>query len=85
MSYFHDICRPEELKEIFATIKTVGEMKDGAAVRGINMEGPFLDAKKKGAHVEAISANQMPDFVCSCCTYGLPLAAKTKGTLKSCH
>lgn len=42
----------EELKEIFATIKTVGEMKDGAAVRGINMEGPFLDAKKKGAHVE---------------------------------
>ena len=27
-------------------------MKDGAAVRGINMEGPFLDAKKKGAHVE---------------------------------
>ena len=42
----------EELKEIFATIKTVGEMKDGAAVRGINMEGSFLDAKKKGAHVE---------------------------------
>ena len=37
----------EELKEIFATIKTVGEMKDGAAVRGINMEGPFLDAKKQ--------------------------------------
>ena len=31
----------EELKEIFATIKTVGEMKDEAAVRGINMEGPF--------------------------------------------
>ena len=42
----------EELKEIFATIKTVGEMKAGATVRGINMEGPFLDAKKKGAHVE---------------------------------
>ena len=27
-------------------------MEDGAAVRGINMEGPFLDPKKKGAHVE---------------------------------
>ena len=42
----------EELKEIFSTIKTVGVMEDGATVRGINMEGPFLDPKKKGAHVE---------------------------------
>lgn len=42
----------EELKEIFATIKTVGDFPEGATVRGINMEGPFLDPKKKGAHVE---------------------------------
>ena len=40
----------EELKEIFSTIKTVGVMEDGATVLGINMEGPFLDPKKKGAH-----------------------------------
>ena len=39
----------EELKEIFATIKTVGEMKAGATVRGINMEGPFINLKKAGA------------------------------------
>lgn len=43
----------EELKSIFSTIKEVEGMEDGAAVQGINMEGPFLDPKKKGAHVEA--------------------------------
>ena len=42
----------EELKKIFSTITEVGAMEDGAAGRGINMEGPFLDPKKKGAHVE---------------------------------
>ena len=42
----------KELKKIFSTITEVGAMEDGAAVRGINMEGPFLDPKKKGAHVE---------------------------------
>ena len=66
----------EELKEIFATIKTVGEMKDGAAVRGINplrsassgMSGEsiwkahFWMRRKKAPMWRAISANQMPDF-----------------------
>ena len=53
----------EELKEIFATIKTVGEMKAGATVRGINMEGPFLDPVKKGAHVEEWITEPDADFV----------------------
>lgn len=42
----------EQLKEIFATVKGVSAEKNGAVIRGINMEGPFLDPKKKGAHVE---------------------------------
>ena len=42
----------EDLKKIFSMIKEVGALEDGATVRGINMEGPFLDPKKKGAHVE---------------------------------
>lgn len=43
----------EELKSIFATAKEAAGTEDGAVIRGINMEGPFLDPKKKGAHVEA--------------------------------
>lgn len=43
----------EELKAIFRTIETVGDWNEGASVQGINMEGPFLDPGKKGAHVEA--------------------------------
>lgn len=42
----------EQLKAIFATAKEAAGTEDGAVIRGINMEGPFLDAKKKGAHVE---------------------------------
>lgn len=42
----------DRLKEIFATAKEAGEMPDGARIAGINMEGPFLDPKRKGAHVE---------------------------------
>lgn len=42
----------ERLKEIFATLREVSDTEDGAVIRGINMEGPFLDVKKKGAHVE---------------------------------
>lgn len=47
----------EELEKIFSTIKEVQEMEDGATVRGINMEGPFLDRAKKGAHVEGYIVN----------------------------
>lgn len=42
----------EELMRIFATLEGAKGVEGGAAVRGINMEGPFLDVKKKGAHLE---------------------------------
>ena len=41
----------ERLRQIFASIKGA-QTEDGATVVGINMEGPFLDPAKKGAHVE---------------------------------
>lgn len=44
---------PEDtLMEIFASVQGASGVEGGAVVRGINMEGPFLDPKKKGAHVE---------------------------------
>lgn len=62
-----------QLKEIFAT--AVEAQKDAAsekqaALAGINMEGPFLDPAKKGAHVEEHIAP--PDVnvfreCCECC------------------
>lgn len=41
----------ERLRQIFASIKGA-QTENGATVVGINMEGPFLDPAKKGAHVE---------------------------------
>ena len=41
----------ERLRQIFASIKGA-QTEDGATVVGINMQGPFLDPAKKGAHVE---------------------------------
>ena len=41
----------ERLRQIFASIKGA-QTEEGAKVVGINMEGPFLDTVKKGAHVE---------------------------------
>ncbi|MDO5135209.1 MAG: N-acetylglucosamine-6-phosphate deacetylase [Eubacteriales bacterium] len=43
----------QELKEIFATAKEAADDREGAVIRGINMEGPYLDPGKKGAHVES--------------------------------
>lgn len=42
----------EQLMEIFATLDEASGIEGGACVRGINMEGPFLDVKKKGAHLQ---------------------------------
>ena len=44
----------DRLEKIFNSINDAGISEDMATVRGINMEGPFLDPKKKGAHVEAL-------------------------------
>ncbi len=41
----------ERLRQIFASIKGA-QTEDGATVVGINIEGPFLDPAKMGAHVE---------------------------------
>ena len=41
----------ERLRQIFALIKGA-QTEEEAKVVGINMEGPFLDPAKKGAHVE---------------------------------
>lgn len=42
----------ERLLNIFSTVSEVGKDSELAHIAGINMEGPFLDAPKKGAHVE---------------------------------
>lgn len=42
----------EQLMDIFATLEGARGTEGGATIRGINMEGPFLDVKKKGAHLE---------------------------------
>lgn len=41
-----------KLKDIFINIHSLGDYREGATVQGINMEGPFLDPLKKGAHKE---------------------------------
>lgn len=50
----------DRLREIFQSIE---EVEDGATVVGINMEGPFLDPGKKGAHVEEWIAAPDAEFV----------------------
>lgn len=53
----------EQLEKIFATIQEVGTFPEGARVLGINMEGPYLDVQKKGAHVpEYIQVPQAEQF-----------------------
>lgn len=52
----------ERLRQIFASIKGA-QTEDGATVVGINMEGPFLDPAKKGAHVEKWIAAPDATFV----------------------
>lgn len=53
------------LMKIFATAVEAGG-EDEAHVAGINMEGPFLDAAKKGAHVEAHIAAPTAEFFRDC-------------------
>lgn len=53
----------ERLKQIFASLEGAAGIPDGSTVRGINMEGPFLDAGKKGAHVEEYIHKPDVDFL----------------------
>ena len=54
---------PEDtLKDIFINIRSLGEYEEGATVQGINMEGPFLDPVKKGAHKECYIRKPDPEL-----------------------
>lgn len=56
----------EQLKDIFMSAARAGDTSDQAHVAGINMEGPFLDPKKKGAHVEEYIIDPDIDFFREC-------------------
>lgn len=56
----------EELLPIFSTVKELKEDSSQARVVGINMEGPFLDRVKKGAHVESKIIHPSVDFFREC-------------------
>ena len=56
----------EELLKIFQTAKDVEQDKTCARIVGINMEGPFLDPVKKGAHVEGYIRKPDIEFFRAC-------------------
>lgn len=56
----------DRLKKIFATVLEVQEYHEGAKVLGINMEGPFIDPKKKGAHEEGFIHEPSVSFFREC-------------------
>lgn len=52
----------ERLKKIFATILEVEDYKEGATILGINMEGPFIDPKKKVLMRRVLFTNRVQIF-----------------------
>ena len=56
----------EELLKIFQTAKDVEQDETCARIVGINMEGPFLDPSKKGAHVEGYIRKPDIEFFREC-------------------
>lgn len=56
----------EELLKIFQTAKDVEQDETCARIVGINMEGPFLDPVKKGAHVEGYIRKPDIEFFRAC-------------------
>lgn len=56
----------EELIKIFQTAKDVKQDETCARIVGINMEGPFLDPAKKGAHVENYIRKPDVEFFRTC-------------------
>lgn len=56
----------EQLIEIFKTVKEVEIDQSCARIAGINMEGPFIDPAKKGAHVEKYIVKPDVEFFREC-------------------
>lgn len=56
----------EELERIFEQMGDFSEGEQMAHIAGINMEGPFLDASKKGAHREEYIMEPDVDFFRKC-------------------
>ena len=56
----------EQLIQIFSTAKNICPDPSIAHIAGINMEGPFLNPSKKGAHVEAYIQKPDIDFFRQC-------------------
>lgn len=54
------------LLKIFKTAVDVEQDETCAHIAGINMEGPFIDPKKKGAHVEGYIARPDAEFFRDC-------------------
>lgn len=78
----------DQLKTIFKTAVQAQDTPDGARIVGINMEGPFLDEEKKGAHVAKYIACPTETMWKSCqeAAKGLiklvTLAPNTKGAME---
>ena len=56
----------DRLKKVFATILEVQGYPEGSKILGINMEGPFIDPKKKGAHEESYIHDPSVSFFREC-------------------
>jgi len=56
----------DALMHIFATVAQMRQAPDEARIVGINMEGPFLDPAKKGAHVEKYIIDPDVEFFREC-------------------
>lgn len=56
----------EQLMKIFTTIQEIEPDESCAHIAGINMEGPFLNAGKKGAHVEGYIVHPAVKFFREC-------------------
>ena len=56
----------ETLLKIFETATLAGDAADQARIVGINMEGPFIEPKRKGAHVEGYIVKPDVEFFREC-------------------
>ena len=56
----------EQLLDIFSSVKDMETSSDMARIAGINMEGPFVDVKKKGAQAAEHICPPDPEFFRLC-------------------